>query len=259
MTFFRRLYRFIAVPALALFYIALSIPYQFAGWKGRKKIACLLQAWAKRACSVMGLRVDVEGLPEGSQAGLVVSNHLSWLDIIVHASLLPLRFTSTTVIIKWPVIGAFIASTHPVLVDRASRPASRKALRDFAKTMKNGIYLIVYPEGTSSDGRAGVLPFKSTSFAAVSALDLQVFPLVMSYAEPQGRQTVCWYGDMTFMPHVWRVTGYSRIDVKVRFLPPLRPEGRTRKDMADHVHDLMDKAYREIADNERKNALYSAA
>ena len=258
MAFFLRIYRLIALPIVTLFYITLSIPFQFGGWRGRRKIAQLLCSWGRCACRIMGLRVRVTGYSGAFSGGLVVSNHLSWLDILAHASVVALRFTSTTAVAKWPFLGPIIMVTQPILVDRDYRPASRKALRDFAKTVKNGINLIVYPEGTSTDGKNGVLPFKSTSFAAVSARDIPVYPLVTRYREEPGRPTVCWYGDMTFVPHAWTMMGFAHIDVDLHFLPPVMSGSRTRKEMADHVHGMIDRAYRDMAGREKENALYSA-
>ncbi|MEA3490022.1 MAG: lysophospholipid acyltransferase family protein [Candidatus Omnitrophota bacterium] len=246
MAFFLRLYRFTALVLFTLFVIIWSMPYHFGGWRGRREISGLLRVWAKGIAKIIGLRIRISGDIQDVPAGLVVSNHLGYIDIITHGTVFPLRYTSTTEIAKWPVIGQMIALTHPVWVDRISRSASRKALRDFSKTMKRGMYLIVYPEGTSTDGNNGILPFKSTSFEAATFGNLPVIPVLTRYNEVPGRPTVCWYGDMTLLPHIWQVLGYPVVDAEMHVLPPVYPEGRSRKEMAEHVHEIMDREYGRI-------------
>jgi 1-acyl-sn-glycerol-3-phosphate acyltransferase len=246
MVLFRRIYRIIALFAWLLVIIVLTIPHRFTGWRGRKKIIQLQRRWMKGAAKITGLRINLRGEVPDVETGLVVSNHLGYVDILVHGAVFPLRFTSTTAIAKWPVLGQIIALAHPVLVDRVSKPAARKALRDFAKTMKRGMYLIVYPEGTSTDGRNGILPFKSTSFEAATYGDLPIIPVLTRYRDVPGGSTVCWYGDMTLMPHLWQVLGLPKIEADVYFMPPVYPEGRSRKELAQCIHAMMDKEYRNI-------------
>ncbi len=251
MAFFRRIYRMIAIVLWLMLLALLSVPDRFRGWKGRKKIGRFTQLWLGGVARIINLRVHIHGNARGTESGLVVSNHLSYVDIIAHGVVFPLRFTSSTEVAKWPFIGWIIGLNHPVLVDRTSPSSSKKARRDFAKTINKGLYLIVYPEGTSTDGKNGILPFKSTSFEAATDGGMPVIPVLTRYREVPGRATVCWYGDMTFLPHVWGVLGHSSMDVELYFLPPIYPEGRNRKELAAYVHGIMDREYRQITDREK--------
>lgn len=251
MALFRRLYRIPAIILWIFLVILLMIPDRFRGWEGRKRISRFTRLWMRGVARIINLRVHMHGNARGTEGGLVVSNHLSYVDIIAHGVVFPLRFTATTETAKWPFIGWMIGLSHPVLVDRSSPPASKKARRDFAKTIKRGMYLIVYPEGTSTDGQGGILPFKSTSFEAAADGGMPVIPVLTRYREVPGRTTVCWYGDMTFLPHVWEVLGYPSIDAELHFLPPIYPEGRSRKELASYVHGIMDREYGRIMDGEK--------
>ena len=255
MAFLRRLYRIIAIVVWFFVVSSMSIPYQFRGWRGRKKISRLSRLWIRGVARIINLRVHTHGNAREAEGGLVVSNHLGYIDILVHGMVFPLRFTSTTEIAKWPVLGPVIALTHPIWVNRESPSASKKAKRDFTKTMKKGLYLIVYPEGTSTDGKDGILPFKSTSFEAAVHGDMPVIPILTRYREVSGRTTVCWDGDMTLMPHMWEILGYPSIDAELYFLPPIYPEGRDRKELASYVRSVMDREYRRITEAEK--ALYT--
>lgn len=250
MRFLRPIYKIIALFTWLALVVIFSIPYHFTGWRGRKKISQLQRLYMRGAARIIGLRIKFHGEIPDVSSGLVVSNHLGYIDIVAHGTIFPFRFTSTTVIAKWPVLGQIIALSHPVWINRTSKPAARKALRDFAKTMRRGMYLIVYPEGTSTDGKGGILPFKSTSFEAATFGDLPVVPILTSYREVSSKPTVCWYGDMTLMPHLWQVLTLPKIEADVRFLAPVYPEGRSRKELAQHVHRIMDTEYRNIAARE---------
>ena len=246
MTFFRCVYKITAILVWFLFILVRTAPQRFRGWRGRRQISHLARILMKGIAKIINLRVKVYGDIREIPSALVVSNHMGYVDIIAHGTVFPLRYASTAEIASLPVVGWIVGSSHPVWIDRKSKPASRKALRDFAKTMKRGMYLIVYPEGTSTDGKSGILPFKSTSFEAAVAGNLPVIPVVTRYREVPGRPTVCWYGDMTLFPHLWHVLGLPSIEAELHILPPVFPDGRSRKEMAAYTHGLMENAYNDI-------------
>jgi lyso-ornithine lipid O-acyltransferase len=242
--FLLRVYRISAIIAWSIVIALASIPYQLmGGWKGIRRIGHFTHLWNKGVARIVNLRVTVTGAVPNVQGGLVVSNHVSYLDIITHGSVLPLRYSPKSDIAKWPLLGWYLGLSRPIWTDRQSRQTSKKTLRDFAKTMRNGIYLIVYPEGTSTDGKRGILPFKSTSFEAALVGNTPIIPVITRYNEVPGRSTVCWYGDMTLLPHVWQLLRFPLIEAHMRFLEPIVPGGRSRKELASFVHDVMLREY----------------
>jgi len=244
MTSLLRVYRIFALVAWSLFIALLSMPYQIrGGWRSIKRISRITQLWSKGVARIIGLRVTISGNIPETRGGLVVSNHVSYLDIIAHGSVLPLRCSPKTEIAQWPVLGWYVGLNRPIWTDRESRQASQKTLRDFTKTMKRGIFLIVYPEGTSTDGKKGILPFKSTSFEAAITGNAPVIPVITRYKEIRGEPSVSWYGEMTLLPHIWQVLARPRIEARLRFLPPILPNGRSRKEFAAHLHSIMSDAY----------------
>ncbi len=242
-----RVYRIIALIVWSVVAALLSLPYQLkGGWKGIKEISRFTHLWNKGIARIVNLRVTVSGEIPSVPGGLVVSNHLSYLDIVAHGSALPLRYTPKTDIARWPVLGWYLGLSRPIWIDRQSKKASKKTLRDFAKTMKKGMYLCVYPEGTSTDGKSGILPFKSTSFEAAITGGAPILPVLIRYKEVPGRPTACWYGDMTLLPHVWQMLRLPSIEAELHFLKPVLPDGRPRKELASYVHGLMSREYRKI-------------
>jgi lyso-ornithine lipid O-acyltransferase len=244
MRILRRLYR---IPALLVWLTVmplLSVPYQLGGgWKNTRKIMWFTHMWNKGLAKILGIRISVSGPVPGATAGLVVSNHLGYLDIIAHGSVLPVRYSPKKDIASWPILGWYLGLSRPVWVDRQSKQASAKALKDFALTMKNGMFLIVYPEGTSTDGKNGILGLKSTPFEAAIVGNAPIIPVLTRYREKPGEPTACWYGDMTLVPHFWQVLGRRSIDVNLQFLDPILPDGRSRKELAQRVHGVMTREY----------------
>ncbi len=239
-----RVYRISALIFWSIVIAVASIPCRFiGGWKGTRKIGHFTHLWNKGIARIVNLRVTVTGAIPSVPGGLVVSNHVSYLDIVTHGSVLPLRYSPKSDIAKWPILGWYLGLSRPVWTDRQSRQASKKTLRDFAKTMKHGMYLIVYPEGTSTDGKSGILPFKSTSFEAALVGNTPIIPVITRYDEVPGRPTVCWYGDMTLLPHVWQLLRFPSIEARMHFLEPITPDGRPRKELASMIRDVMIREY----------------
>ena len=243
MALIRRVCRIIFLLAWTLIMVTASLPNRLRGWKGIKATCELTRVWAKGIAFISGINITTFGKSHNAGAGLVVSNHLGYIDIIVHASLFPLRFTPSTDVAKIPIVGGVTTASNAIFVNRRSTPAAKKAVRDFTKTMKRGIYLIVYPEGTSTDGKSGILPFKSTPFDAAAEGDMTILPILTRYREKTGSQRVAWYGDMTFFSHFWKLLGIRKIEAEVRFLDPIAPEGRDRKQLASFTHEMMSREW----------------
>lgn len=244
MAFLLCLYKITAILLWSVFIALLSAPYQLkGGWKNIRKISRFVQMWNKGIAKIINLRVKISGGIPQVPGGLVISNHLGYLDIITHGSVLPLRYSPKAEIAKWPVLGWYLGLSRPIWTKRESRQASKKTLRDFTKTMKQGMYLVVYPEGTSSNGKNGILPFKSTSFEAAIVGNMPILPVLTRYKESPRKPPVCWYGSMTLLPHIWQVLKLPSIEAELQFLQPVFPSGMPRKELASFVHGIMEREY----------------
>lgn len=183
-------------------------------------------AVCRGALRLMGLRMTVTGRPVEGQAALV-ANHASWLDIYVLNATQRLYFVSKAEVARWPGIGWLARATGTVFIARDPRAAGRQKLLMEAR-LRAGHRLLVFPEGTSTDGRR-VLPFKSTLFAAFFehglAGVLAVQPVSVTYHAPPGADPrfYGWWGDMAFGPHLLQVLAVRRQGhVEVVFHAPMR-------------------------------------
>jgi len=239
MVLLRRLTRLAALVGWSFIIGVLAIPPRFRkGWRGTREVNGFTHRWVRGVARIVNLRITVTGATP-RMTGLVVSNHTSYLDIITHGAVLPVRYTPKSEIASWPILGWYLGLSRPIWTDRSSRQASKNTLRKFTKTMKQGLFLIVYPEGTTTDGKSGLLPFKSTSFEAAITGNMPVLPVITRYRDIPGMLTTAWYGDMTLFPHVWEMLGRAQIEVEMRFLEPIMPDGRSRKELAEFVRERM--------------------
>ena len=196
---------------------------------------------------VIGFRVRMHGamVPEESGPVLFVSNHSSYADIPVLGSLIQGCFVAKSEVAGWPVIGGLARLQNTVFVERRSSRAAehRNILRDY---LEDGKSLIVFPEGTSSDGMR-TLPFKSTLFSIVehplaNGHKVKIQPVTVLCTEigglPMGRSWrpyYAWYGDMTLIKHAWDLFKISDFTIDVLFHPAVSLDDfGNRKLLADY-------------------------
>lgn len=220
------------------------------GWKGRARAAQITRSWAAISSRIVGLSIRVHGNPGAFPGGLVVSNHQGYLDIPVHASVFALRFAPKAEMRRWPFLGWLVGLNRPIWIDRSSRQKSRLVADEIAATLSNHISMVVYPEGTSTDGKHGLLPFKSTPFEAAVASGAPIQPvLTFLRSEPETDKPLAWFGSARLMPHLWRVLGLRKLVADVYLLKVVTPErDEARKELAERVWQSMNEEYWRIRD-----------
>lgn len=246
-TFLRRIFRLSLLIPWLLYVGAISLPvsYQKDRWKAIREMARMIKYWGAGLLRIFAVRLEVHGDISSYKGGLIVSNHLGYLDVFVHSAVFGLRFAPKSDIRSWPFIGWYTGLTHPVWVDRS--PRSKKSigtLAEFKETLVRGVPLIVYPEGTSTDGRSGVRTFKTTPFEMVAGSASEVIhPILTFYSVPEGCPTPCWFGDAELVPHLWELVGIPQIKADVYILEPLPAAGMDRRELAEKLHSTIQDAY----------------
>jgi 1-acyl-sn-glycerol-3-phosphate acyltransferase len=176
------------------------------------------------------LDLRVEG--EQPQGGLVACNHLGYLDIIALGAVTPLVFLSKREVQGWLLIGAITRLAGTLYINREDKKEVVRAARAFESVVGSGTTVVIFPEGTSSDG-TGVLPFRSALLEPAVRGQWPVTPARLEYSLTEGSvaEEVCYWRDMTFFPHLLNLMRKDEIRVTVRFGTRHAP-GKCRKALA---------------------------
>ena len=202
--------------------------------------------WCAMAWRTLGGHVELlgEAPPEGG--GMIVANHMSYLDIMLHGSLFGMRFSPKVEMKKWPIVGPMTGLTNPVWVDRKLRSRSGVAMHEMCEALKGEVPLLVYPEGTNGDG-TGLLPFKTTCFEAALEVDCPIHPMVTRYLPTADGTPLPWVGHVDMWTHFWRVLGLKEFHCQVYIMPTIHPGGGDRKELMNRLHDSMSECYRKLS------------
>lgn len=175
--------------------------------------------WARGSAAIMGMRIRRRGTPPNPPF-VLVSNHLSYVDIILLATQLDAFFVSKSEVASWPVIGFLARSLNTIFVDRSNRGDALRVVRVMEEVLRAGHGVVFFPEGTSSDG-SEIGEFKSSLFDAPIRLGYPVHAAAITYEAPEGwppaSHSVCWWGDMTFPDHLYRLLQLPWFEAQVIF------------------------------------------
>lgn len=203
-------------------------------------------------CRMLGVRIREVGARRRDGPVMIVSNHVSWLDISVITALAPVVFVAKREVGTWPVFGLLARLQRTVFVDRDRRHKTAQVNAEIARRLGDGDPVVLFGEGTSSDGNR-VLPFRSALIGAAADVlagtepggRVWLQPLAIAYTRlhglPLGRQhrpVVAWYGDMTLGPHLAGLARYGAIDVAVSWGEPIAFDaGSDRKAVTRALED----------------------
>lgn len=212
---------------------------------GRAKVRFARFYWAS-FCRMLGMRVRVIGVPVAASAGgrpvLYVSNHSSWVDIPVLGGLLPACFVAKGEVGRWPVIGTVARLGRTVFISRR-RGSMAREIEAMRGVLTAGDSLILFPEGTTSDG-SRVMDFRASFFALAGGAEPPIVqPVSVVYDRlaglPAGRATrwvFAWYGDMDIASHYWGLARHQGLRVSVILHRPIDPRDKPdRKALCQEV------------------------
>jgi 1-acyl-sn-glycerol-3-phosphate acyltransferase len=214
------------------------------------KMARTLPRWYHRlSCRVLGIRLVFEGKPIETNPALYVINHTGYLDIEILGAAVEASFISRADVANWPWFGWLAKLQRSVFIDR-KRAAAAGHRNAIVERFYRGDRLILFPEGTSSDG-GHVLPFKSSLFSVAdyrrNGVPVAVQPVSVAYIRLDGiplgrtwRPFLAWYGEMYLAPHVWTLVGLGVLTVELTFFPPVTiDQFASRKELAAHCYRVI--------------------
>jgi 1-acyl-sn-glycerol-3-phosphate acyltransferase len=243
-----KIYRiFLLVLASMIFLlvgIGLNIIFALNGRLRARAAAVGTMMWARSMCRVLGVHM-ARTCSVADVGFFTVCNHMSYVDILVLGSVRPSAFLSKHEVKSWPIIGQLAMLGGTVFVKRGSKRAAVDSMREIRQKIEAGIAVIIFPEGTTSEGKE-IMPFKSTFFKVPASMNIPVTPASIRYA-PEVRNEVAWYGGMELVPHFWKVMGIRKIEVALHFSPPISgsPDGTS---LMEERKRLCAKAYESVVE-----------
>lgn len=194
----------VILPATGLLFL-LGLPLRALAPRRHPAYRRWVFRWScRRLLGLVGARVEVHG-PLPAPPFLFVSNHISYLDVLVLGSRLPYVFLSKAEVARWPGLGPLCRAAGTLFIDRAARRDIPVILAQIEAVLDRGEGVIFFPEATSSPG-ADLLPFRSPLLALPARKSYPVHYGALHYATPPGsppaQQAVAWAGSIPLVPHI---------------------------------------------------------
>lgn len=231
--FVTRLFRF-GVVLLRIAYAYACLARRHRGAPSLTERARWLHQSSRLTLEVFGVDYHSRGaLPE---SGLLVSNHLSYLDILVLSALTPAVFVSKAEVRHWPVFGWCARMAGTIFVKRERRSDVVPASEKIREVLATGQLVVLFPEGTSTNGER-ILPFKSSLLEPARGGEHPLTVAYIAYELPGGSvaNDICFWGDMTFLPHFLNLVAKENIVARVRF-ESVKQRATDRKELARQLH-----------------------
>ena len=230
----RRLRAALVLAAFLAFTLPLMPLQLLLSWTGSRFARTFPHWYHRQVCKIIGVRLNVEGRVAQEGGVLLISNHVSWLDIVVLSALAPVSFVAKQEVASWPFVSWLAKLQRSVFIDRNRRTEVTDKANEILQRLDSGDHIVLFAEGTSSDGNS-VVPFKTALFAAVKPQGEKavhekvcVQTLALTYTKlyglplcRRGRHFVAWYGDMDLASHAWRLLGMGPLDAQIRIGPPV--------------------------------------
>jgi lyso-ornithine lipid O-acyltransferase len=246
----------VALLVIALLLLTLVLlPFQLIGLLTNSRLQRIVpNLYHRTVATLLGIRINQVGRRCNDQPLLILSNHVSWLDIIVITALTPVVFVAKHEIASWPLFGWLAKLQRSVFIERQRRHKTGEAATEMASRLRGGDAVVLFAEGTSSDGNR-ILPFRSALVGAVHHTigdethhaSVTVQPLSLAYTGIGGvqsgralRDKLAWYGDIDLVPHMLGVLLSGAVDVTVSWGAPVAYDvNADRKQIARTAEDAV--------------------
>jgi 1-acyl-sn-glycerol-3-phosphate acyltransferase len=208
----------------------------------QERRAIRVRNWARGVLKWLGIELEVVGAAARRESLLLVSNHISWLDIVALHAACYCRFVSKADVARWPLLGTLASGAGTLYVKRDSRRDAMRVVHRMAEALKGGDIIAVFPEGTTGDG-SSVLPFHSSLIQAAITAGTPVQAVALKIVDRRSgtpSRAASYMGDESLLGSIWRTLRARDLRIVVAFGALQYNEGRDRRAWA---HDL----HREIA------------
>jgi 1-acyl-sn-glycerol-3-phosphate acyltransferase len=205
---------------------------------GPAKRNALVRRWSRQLLAICNVAVQLApGSAAPLEQGMVVCNHVSWLDIFVINALYPCRFVAKAEIRSWPLAGWLVAQAGTVFIARGNKRELRNIFKGLVQALQDGQRVAFFPEGTTA-AQGTLLPFHANLFEAAVDGKVPVQPFALRYTDAAGQPhpSVDFIGDMTFVQSVVNILDGKPVRAHLSVLDPMPGAGAHRRDLAEATH-----------------------
>jgi 1-acyl-sn-glycerol-3-phosphate acyltransferase len=199
-----------------------------------------IQWWSAKLLRLIGITLHAHGTPRPG-AKLVVSNHVSWLDIAaIHAVIPEAHFVSKADVKQWPLIGKLVAGAGTLFIEREKKRDALRVVHQMAAALQAGDTVAVFPEGTTGDGRT-LLPFHANLLHAAVTTATPVQPVVLRFFDAQHTISPLaeFLGETTLAQSAWRFVCAHGLNVEVKVLTAQGTAHADRRALATHLRETI--------------------
>jgi 1-acyl-sn-glycerol-3-phosphate acyltransferase len=201
----------------------------------------IIRSWSRRLLHILNVKLRVHGrLPADHVPTMIVSNHVSWLDIWVIHSVCPVRFIAKSDIRTWPIMGWLAARAGTVYIERTRRHDTHRINRAIADILARDERIGLFPEGTTTDG-SHVLPFHASLFQPALSCGARIVAAGIRYPLRDGRPNLdaSYAGDRSLVESIRLILAERQLRAELVFAGVVEPEGKTRRDLAKQCHQFI--------------------
>lgn len=252
-----KLIAFILVTVISYLLVLIGVIADYLGLRGRRWSTYFLSFWGKWTCRIMGLKIQVHG-EAPKPPFFFISNHLSYVDIMMLISKLRCVFVAKSEVMSWPIFGFMTKTVGMLFVNRSKKTDVKRVNDLIRKNISKDQGVLLFPEGTTSAG-VEVLPFKASLLAYPAQEPIPVHFASISYQTPEdevhAHKSVCWWGDSPFLPHFLSLLQLKSIEGTITFCekPILNTD---RKQLATELHEKVSEHFTSVIDADEFVSLY---
>jgi 1-acyl-sn-glycerol-3-phosphate acyltransferase len=200
-----------------------------------------LERWSRGLLAILRVRVVGHNAPAiVPEPCLLVTNHVSWLDIFAVYTILPSLFVAKSEVRRWPLVGRLVARVGTLFVERGSRRNARVTNDRVVAALGRGRLVAVCPEGTTTDGRT-LKAFHAALLQPAIDAEATVLPIALRYVDAGGEQTdaAAYVGEMSLVESLWRIARAPSLVVELRFAGPIDARAMRRRELAARTRSVI--------------------
>jgi 1-acyl-sn-glycerol-3-phosphate acyltransferase len=227
--------------------LTLAVAYPWLSLTLRRRI---LQRWSADLLQIFNVRIDIanDDPLHKLRHGLIVTNHISWLDVFVLNAVVPMRFVAKSEVRRWPVIGWLCARAQTLFIERGKARSAARINVHMVELLQNGECLAIFPEGTTTDGTS-VAHFHSSLLQPAIDAGSVAHPIAIRYLNAEGEHSTAaaYIDDLSFGASMWNILSEPELHVCLIATPALNARDLDRRSLTKMAHESISTALRETA------------